>query len=60
MAVRMCLDVEISELCIQFQKNLNEDTTKLKFTRAELDGLPESFFEGLTKARAHALYRECV
>jgi Zn-dependent oligopeptidase len=40
---------EISELCIQFQKHLNEDTTKLEFTRKQLTGLPDSFFDGLPK-----------
>jgi thimet oligopeptidase len=40
---------ELAELCIEFQKNLIEDTTALPFTKDELDGLPEDFFEGLKR-----------
>ncbi|KAJ3081939.1 hypothetical protein HK102_002022 [Quaeritorhiza haematococci] len=39
----------ISELGIQFSKNMNEDKTKCLFTREELDGLPEDFLQGLEK-----------
>jgi Zn-dependent oligopeptidase len=39
----------ISQLAIKFQQNLNEDTTKLFFTREELAGLPDDFIENLAK-----------
>ncbi|ORX92466.1 zincin [Basidiobolus meristosporus CBS 931.73] len=39
----------ISELRIEFQKNLNEDDSKLAFTAKELQGVKPEFLEGLEK-----------
>jgi Zn-dependent oligopeptidase len=39
----------ISELCIQFQTNLNEDKTEVLFTKEELEGMGEDFLSGLPK-----------
>ncbi|KAK9716979.1 metalloendopeptidase [Basidiobolus ranarum] len=42
----------ISELRIDFQKNLNEDDSKLTFTAEELDGVKAEFLEGLEKVES--------
>lgn len=36
-----------SELQIQFQKNLNEESSTVKFTREELEGMSDDFLGGL-------------
>ncbi|KAJ2727161.1 metalloendopeptidase [Coemansia sp. Benny D115] len=36
----------ISELCIKFQRNVNEQDGRETFTRDELEGLPEDYFDG--------------
>jgi hypothetical protein len=50
---------EISELGIKFQKNLNEENTKLEFTREELEGLPDDFFSG-RETVSPSIHRHCV
>lgn len=39
----------LSDLCIQFQKNLNEENGGIWFTPEELDGVPEDVLSGLRK-----------
>lgn len=37
----------LTELSVDFQRAMNEDTTKLYFTTAELKGLPDAFVQSL-------------
>lgn len=39
---------EITQLTLQFGKNINEDDAVLRFAKAELDGVPDYILDGLT------------
>jgi len=41
--------VQISDLCIEFSRNLAEANDKLWFERGQLAGLPDDFVDSLTK-----------
>ncbi|KAI8619462.1 hypothetical protein BC830DRAFT_1160627 [Chytriomyces sp. MP71] len=47
---------ELSELGIQFSKNLGEENTKLHFTGVELDGVPEDILQRLPRRTEDGLY----
>ena len=36
----------VSEKEVMFQKNLNEDTSKMAVAREELEGMPNDFIDG--------------
>lgn len=35
---------ELSDLCVAFGKNINEESTSFMFTKEQLDGMPDSWF----------------
>ena len=43
------IKTRLSQISIQFQKNLNEEDGGLWFTKEQLDGVPEDVLEGLEK-----------
>jgi thimet oligopeptidase len=56
-----CAYVGMSELCIQFQQNINEDKTSREFTKEELAGMPDDFIENLGKSEDGQKYvRRCL
>ncbi|KAH7885032.1 hypothetical protein F5I97DRAFT_1810510 [Phlebopus sp. FC_14] len=45
----MALKKELSQACLDFMKNFNEEDGRVSFTREELDGVPEDVISGYTK-----------
>lgn len=43
------INIELSDLCIEYEHNIDSDTTTIQLTRDELDGLPDTFFTTLEK-----------
>lgn len=43
----MAYKKRLSDLCIDFSKNINEDKTSVDFTLSQLEGLPKDFIDGL-------------
>jgi len=43
------LKKEINDLCLQYNKNVNENNTVVKFTREELEGLPADWLDNIKK-----------
>lgn len=46
----------INDLCIQFSKYVNDESTVLEFTEEELFGTPADFLSGLKKVSFWLLY----
>ncbi len=44
------LKKRLSELEVQFQKNINEDKTALNFSKEDLLGMPVDFLESLSRS----------
>lgn len=50
------LKKRLSDLCVQYSKNVNEENTHFEFTRKELNGLPDNWFNDerlLSKGEHH-------
>ncbi|CAF0714449.1 unnamed protein product [Brachionus calyciflorus] len=43
------INEKISDLCVEFSKNCNEESTKLIFTKEQLDGVSENLLKSLPK-----------
>ena len=44
------LQKKLSDVCLAFSDNLNAEKTRLFMTKADLEGMPEDFFDGRDKA----------